>query len=146
MRAPLLLVLGLAGVASADTPTLRITHEPPPRHLRMRPRLAATPAPAPKPVAKEDSDDAKPTAASSYDVGTLRDLRRPVSVRFNLGYVVDGTNLANNSPDPNCAMTSACALTLNNQVVHPSEIARLRAYALGEGYFSSRGVVFPSLS
>src|SRR5205814_599434 len=134
MRASVLLVLALAGIASADTPTLRLTHEPPPRHLRMRARTAATSKPDPKLVAK--NDDAKPAITATNEgvpLGTLRDLRRPVSVRFNLGYVVDGTNLATNSPDPNCALTSACALTLNNQVVHPSEIARLRAYALGEG-------------
>jgi hypothetical protein len=133
----LLLVVALAGVAHADAPNLKLTREPPPRHLRMRPRTAQTTKPEPKQpdtTAQDVQTDTGVTASTdAMPLGSLRDLRRPISVRFNLGYVVDGTNL---SGKPN----------LNQQSVAESELARLRSYALGEGYFSSRGVLFPSLS
>jgi hypothetical protein len=130
----------LASVAEADeratVPNLRLTREPPPRHLRMRPRTAQTPKP--EPTQTDAPTDVQTDAGVSANtdamlLGSLRDLRRPISVRFNMGYVVDGTNL---SGKPN----------LNQQMVSESQVARLRAYALGEGYFSSRGVLFPSLS
>lgn len=132
MRYVLAIVVALCAVAEADAPILRITHEPPPRHLRMRPRTAAaTPAAAPDPA---PAPVATTTSNSTSDVETVRDLRRPISVRFNLGYAVDGTNLRSNP------------VTLNMKTVDPDQYARLRSYALGEGYFSSRGVLAPSLS
>lgn len=131
MKHALALVVALCAVAEADAPNLRITHEPPPRHLRMRPRTAAVTPPAPTP--SPDPTPA-PAAAATADYGTVRDLRRPISVRFNLGYAVDGTNLRSNP------------VTLNQKTVDPEQYARLRSYALGEGYFSSRGVLAESLS
>lgn len=128
----LALLLALCAVAEADTPNLKITHEPPPRHLRMRPRTAAV-TPAPSPDAPPPPTTAT-AAAPAPDYAVVRDLRRPISVRFNLGYTVDGTNLRGNP------------VTLNEKTVNPEQYARLRSYALGEGYFSSRGVLAESLS
>src|SRR5690349_17502915 len=114
MRLLLVLVL-IGGIAHADAPNLKLPRETPPRHLRMRPRTAATAKPEPK---QDDSDEKPTTPADAPPLGSLRDLRRPISVRFNLGYVVDGTNL---SGKPN----------MSQQPVGETEIARLRAYALG---------------
>jgi hypothetical protein len=151
MRAIVVLAL-VAGTAYADVPDLKLKREPPPRHLRMRPRTAATTKPdAPQPAPQTDSasTDAASANSEALPLGSLRDLRRPISIRFNLGYVVDGTNLASSS-DAKCMSqrmpAQDCALNLNQQPVYASEVSRLRAYALGEGYFSSRGVLFPSLS
>ena len=138
IRAVALLAL-VCATAAAGPLQLRLTHEPAPRNLHMRPRTAAVtrPEPAVPPEARETSAAAKAAAsAPASDDGELaqiRDLRRPLSVRFNLGYVVDGTALTGK---PN----------LNQQPVGSYEFAQLRAYALGEGYFSSRGVALPSLS
>lgn len=134
----------LAGAVYADTPKLRLERQPPPRNLRMRPRSAAAvptdagtstagvpPAAAP---AAEATVAPVPTSA-----GLVRDLRRPVSARFAMGYVVDGTALTGNR-------------TLDGRTVRTrgpdgiEDIRQLRAYAVGEGTFSSRGVLLPSLS
>ncbi len=140
----LALVVALTATASAEAPNLRLTREPPPRHLKMRPRTAAAPTPEPaaapngKPGAPSPPDalalDAGAAATDSLlELGSIRDLRRPVSLRFNLGYVVDGTALTGR---PN----------LSQQAVRDFDVARLRAYAIGEGYFSTRGVIAPSIS
>lgn len=138
MTRALALLLLLCTPAAAGPLQLRITHEPAPRTLRMRPRTAAvtkpepTPAPAVPPEASTQAS-ARASAGDASELAQLRDLRRPISVRFNLGYVVDGTALTGK---PN----------LDDQPVHSYDFAQLRAYALGEGYFSSRGVALPSLS
>jgi len=145
-------LVAVGGVASAETETtttLRLRREPPPRHLRMRPRSAAaatTPSSAPSPgssPAPEAAATAPPTAPtattftpSSEAVGLVRDLRRPISARFSMGYVVDGTALTGNR-------------TLDGRDVPSTgreDFRRLRAYAIGEGTFSSRGMLLPSLS
>ncbi|HEY5922325.1 MAG TPA: hypothetical protein VIV11_11670, partial [Kofleriaceae bacterium] len=115
-----------------------LTREPPPRNLRMRPRTTAavTPEPTAAPATAFDpvpEPSVAEIATDTGDIGSVRDLRRPVSVRFNLGYVVDGT-----------ALTGANNLAGQQPAAY--EFAQLRAYALGEGYASSRGVLFPSLS
>jgi hypothetical protein len=128
-------LLGLCAAARAEPIRLRIAHEPPPRTLKMRPRTAAAPPPPEAPttpsVQPADTDPASAKAAArepAIELGQIRDLRRPISVRFNLGYVVDGTALTGSA-------------NLNGKQVQDFEFAQLRAYALGEGYFSSRGVV-----
>jgi len=138
----LLVVLALCATANAEPPQLKLTHEPPPRSLKMRPhrRTAAaatntdaTAAPTAAPEGPAATVAASASPPDPGDAGSVRDLRRPISVRFNFGYVVDGTALTG---DPN----------LNQHVVQGYEFAQLRAYALGEGYASSRGVLWPSLS
>jgi hypothetical protein len=132
----------LTAVARAETPNLRLVREPTPRHLRMRPRAAAVGTPASAAEGPAVPPSAPPTAAAPAaavdatddGVGLVRDLRRPVSVRFNMGYVVDGT-----------APTGRA--THNGTFQQDGyDYRRLRAYALGEGYVSSRGVLLPSLS
>jgi hypothetical protein len=135
----LAIVLALCSAASAEPLRLELTHEPSPRGLKMRRRTAAAQAaaePTAAPAAAPETTEPSITASSSdpaLELGALRDLRRPISVRFNLGYVVDGT-----------ALTGAPNLAQHQ--VQDYEFSQLRAYALGEGYASSRGVVFPSLS
>ena len=131
MKAALAL-LCVASAAHAGPVSLRLTHEP--VRLRMRTRTAQTVKPEPKPSPVVAAPDIMATAPEADSVlGQVRDLRQPISVRLNLGYVVDGTALTGKT-------------NLNQQTVQPWEFALLRAYALGEGYFSSRGVLFPSLS
>ncbi len=145
-RTVVVALVAAASVAHAETrsPSLRLTREPPPRHLRMRPRSAAAgTAPsgdtAPPPAAPADVIDASTSTAftpSENALGVVRDLRRPISARFALGYVVDGTALTG-------------ATTLDGRLPPESareDFRRLRAYAVGEGTFSSRGVLLPSLS
>jgi hypothetical protein len=135
----LVLVLVASGTAAADRPNLRLTHEPPPRHLRMRPRTAAAAKPEPAATKSEAKPpdalavDAPATTDPLLELGSIRDVRRPVSLRVNLGYVVDGTALTGK---PN----------LSEREVRDFDVARIRAYAIGEGYFSTRGVIAPSLS
>lgn len=133
---PALLLASAAPAAHAEPLNLRLTREPPPRSLRMRPRTAAVtkPEPASAPDAPAEPEvRVKAPAADPTDLSQVRDLRRPISVRFNLGYVVDGAALSGRR-------------TRSEHEVGAHEFAQLRAYALGEGYFSSRGVVLPSLS
>lgn len=135
MKRALLIVVALGAVAHADAPIdLRIKHEPPPRHLRMRVRTAAATSTTAPTQGQTPAPSTTTTSVSATSDGNMRDLRRPISVRFNLGYAVDGTSLTSNP------------VNLNEQTVDPEEFSRLRSYALGEGYFSTRGVVTPSLS
>jgi hypothetical protein len=135
MRLAALALLWVAATAHAEPPRLRLEREPPPRNLKMRPRTAAaaTPEPTPSPVAAPDGPAAVAVTVDPSELGSIRDLRRPVSVRFNLGYVVDGAALTGRN-------------NLADGVVGNHEFAQLRAYAFGEGYASSRGVLWPSLS
>jgi hypothetical protein len=124
----------LAGVAAAG-PDLRLHHAPMPRHLRMRPRAAQaarrdTPPPPPPAAAVPVAAAASPPSGSA---GVVRDIRRPISARFSMGYQVDGTALTDRR-------------TLDGRDVRSDDFRRLRAYAIGEGTFSSRGVLLPSLS
>ena len=73
----------------------------------------------------------EPAAAVVNDEpAQIRDLQQRVSARVNLGYVVDGTQLNPGRTD----------LTLDNQ------FAKIRAYGFGEGYLSTHGIAFDSLS
>ncbi|HEY5952605.1 MAG TPA: hypothetical protein VIV40_44200 [Kofleriaceae bacterium] len=138
MTRAFVVMLLCCATASAEPVKLKLTHEPPPRNLRMRPRTAAAataPEPSASPAAAPETEEAVKASARepAVELGQVRDLRRPISVRFNLGYVVDGTALTG---DKNLA----------EHQVGTYEFSQLRAYALGEGYFSSRGVALPSLS
>ncbi len=141
-RTVCLVLLAASATASADDrPNLRLDHLPGPRNLRMRPRAAAastSATPDASPGVPPRAGAKAATAANGYDptadaTGLVRDLRRPVSVRFSLGYVVDGTALTGKP-------------TLSNAERNDYDFRLLRAYAVGEGTFSSRGVLLPSLS
>jgi hypothetical protein len=129
-------VLLACTVAEAEPVKLKVTHELRPSGLKMRARTAAvSPAaePSPAPAPQPDAEVKAAAPASDVELFQVRDLRRPISVRFNLGYVVDGSALTGKT-------------TLSEQPVQTADFSQLRAYALGEGYFSSRGVGLPSLS
>jgi len=132
MKRALAVVLAMTALASANPVNLKLAHQP--VRLRMRPRVAQTPKPEPKATAAVPAPDVSATSDEADDtLGLVRDLREPISVRVNLGYVVDGTALTDR---PNHS----------NHLVEPWEQSLVRAYALGEGYFSTRGVLVPSLS
>jgi hypothetical protein len=127
MKAVAIVALSCA-IASAEPAKLRLEHQPP--RLTMRPRSATvTPpsAPMPPPVPAPAPTTPPPNA----ELGVLRDVARPVAARFSLGYIVDGTTLTRDqrfdAPDPKA-------------------LSQERAYALGQGYLSTQGVVLPSLS
>jgi hypothetical protein len=144
MRRALAVIVALGASRAAADPELRITHEPPPTHLRMRPRArrtlaAATPAPSPSP-APDPAPPAVPTAAGAdLDAAYVRDVREPISVRFSLGYQVDGSTLTGQP-------------TLGGHVprdaVHSNrpDIDLIHAFGFGDAYLSTRGVGVPSLS
>src|SRR5690606_23294866 len=139
-RLALAFIVLATGGALADVPDLRLTRDPTLRHLRMRPKqtAAATPEPAPSPPPRAEAlpslDTATRFAPSDDAIGLVRDLRKPISIRFAMGYVVDGT-----------ALTGRTTLG-GGTVQEDMNFRRLRAYALGEGTFSTRGVLMQSLS
>ena len=123
------LVCALCATAGAEPAKLRLDHAPPSLKMRAaqsvpaKPAVRPKPAPAPPPTAPIDL---------GADASLVRDVDRPVSAQFNLGYVVEGTAIVDHerrysSPDP-------------------ASIDQLRAYSLGEGFLSTRGVAADSLS
>jgi hypothetical protein len=78
-----------------------------------------------------------PAADVTADATLIRDVREPVSVRFNLGYSVDGTTLTGKP---------SLGGTLPNQIGGRTDFATVHAYGFGEGYLSTRGVGVESLS
>ena len=131
------LVVGLvfvAGPARADDPRLILNHDPV-ASLHMRPAkhvAATTPAtppsaPLPAPALATPEPAAPPQPAD--EPAQVRDLRQPVSARVNLGYVVDGAQLVNQS-----------------STAPGDQFTKIRAYGFGEGYLSTHGVAFDSLS
>jgi hypothetical protein len=140
MRA-VLAVVAVAFVSRADAePSLSLAqvHEPPPRHLRMRPPRAA--AAEPKPPAAPPGKPAivaPQAAADDYDAAPIRDVREPVSVRMNLGYAVDGVSL---TQQPTLGGRLPTALPPQN------DFTLIRAYGFGDLSVSTRGVGLESLS
>ena len=102
----------------------------------MRTRTAAVPSTS---TSTSTSTTVMPKAPEEppADATLLRDIREPVSVRFNLGYTVDGTALTG---QPNLAGRYP------NQAGGPVDFSTVRAYGFGEGYLSTRGVGVESLS
>jgi hypothetical protein len=93
---------------------------------------ATAPASAPA-LAPAQAPDREP------DLNVVRDVREPVSVRFSLGYQVDGSTLTGQP-------------TLGGHVprdaVHSNrpDVDLVHAYGFGEAYLSTRGVGIESLS
>ncbi|CAN5325904.1 hypothetical protein BH11MYX1_BH11MYX1_33570 [soil metagenome] len=133
-RVALVVMLG-SHVAAADV-SLKLDHEPAPRHLQMRrTHVAATPvrsspplppAPAGSPLPRSGLE-AKPQSEPAQ----VRELQQPVSAQVDLGYVVDGTQF---SPAAHTPVTNNPAFALS------------RAYGFGEAYLSTHGVGIESLS
>jgi hypothetical protein len=132
------IALGLAAPAVLAEPQLRITHEPPPRHLRMRPRAAAVAPPptarpaTPMPVAPAPLSPVDPSDRND-EIAGLRDVREPVSFSLTIGYQVDG---ARPSGKP----------SLDGPVQEGRDYSALRSYGFGELFFSMRGIALDSLS
>jgi len=129
MRRSLVILAVIAPAAARAEPLqLKLTHEPPPRHLKMRAGVRAAAAasaklPAPVLAAPEPAP-----VTVRQEPAQIRDLQARVSARVNLGYVVDGTQ---STPPPNA-----------DPRIHDT----IRAYGFGEGYLSTHGVAFDSLS
>lgn len=117
-------------------PQLTITHEPPPRHLRMRPRAAAAPKPAARPAAAMPAAPPQLSELAPGDrdeLAGLRDVLAPVSFSVTIGYQVDGAR-----PSSNPALAAP--------VVDGRDYNALRSYGFGELFLSTRGVAIDSLS
>jgi hypothetical protein len=129
-----LAITAVAGPADAQ-PILTLTHEPPPRHLRMRPRAAAaTPAP---PARRPTPMPAAPPPLSPTDRGdnlaAVRDVREPVSFSLTIGYQVDNARPSGKA-------------SLDAPVRPGRDYNALRSYGFGELFLSTRGVALDSLS
>jgi hypothetical protein len=138
MRAAIIVCL-LAATAAAEPPKprLRVEREPPPRHLRMRPRAAQTPAPVaavrktPMPSAPNVSaTDPAPIAG----IDGVRDVRQPVSFSLSVGYQIDGAR-----PTGRATLGGPAPET-------GKDFETLRSYGFAEGFLSTRGIGLQSLS
>ncbi len=126
-------ILITATITAAD-PRLVVTHEPSPRHLKMRARTVAaapptvttSPIPAPPPPIARAAEPLEQIAA-------LRDVRQRVSFSIDVGYQLDGARLRN-------------LPTLDGRTpVSGQDFATMRSYGFGEGFLSTRGVGLRSL-
>ncbi len=138
-----MIALLLFAPPAAGDPRLRLTREPPPRHLRMRTRsLAAVqpsttarpPGPSPTPSTPATVTTSVGSRPSEPAGAALRDLRAPVSFSLDLGYQVD-------------AASPTARPTLGGRVPVPDrDYVALRSYAFGEAFGSTRGMGLASLS
>ncbi len=130
--------IGLTAPPAFAEPQLTLTHEPPPRHLRMRPRAAAavtppkprpaTPMPAaPPPLSQVDPGD------RGDQLAAVRDVLEPVSFSLTIGYQVDGARPSGKA-------------SFDAPVQEGRDYNALRSYGFGELFFSTRGVALESLS
>jgi hypothetical protein len=122
---------------AAHPPSLKVTHEPPPRHLRMRPRAAAVPPPPPSrpaiPMPTAPPRLSELAARDRDELAGLRDVLAPVSFSITVGYQVDGARPSGRG-------------SLDAPVQAGRDYNALRAYGFGELFFSTRGVAVDSLS
>jgi len=129
--------IGLTSPAALAEPQLTLTHEPPPRHLRMRPRAAAVTPPKPRPATPMP---AAPPPLSQVDpsdrgdqLAAVRDVLEPVSFSLTIGYQVDGARPSGKA-------------SFDAPVQEGRDYSALRSYGFGELFFSTRGVALDSLS
>lgn len=130
---PVYALLLVATTASADVVNLKLEHEPV-NHLHMRAKrtAATTPTPSSAPLPKPVLAAPEPASpVPNTEPAQVRDLTQRVSARVNLGYVVDGTQV-NRSATPAPPATTP--------------YGTVRAYGFGEGYLSTHGIAFDSLS
>lgn len=135
MKIVALTLLAVTATATAD-PRLTITHEPPPRSLRMRSRTVAQTAPparTPTPMPAAPPPMSRAPAPEDESVA-LRDLHQKVSFSIDLGYQVESA-------------TSTRKATLSGDApVVDRDYKDLRAYGFGEVFASTRGLGLSSLS
>ena len=136
------LALALVTPALAE-PRLVVTHEPPPRNLRMRrtasvqPPTPASPAPtsATTPASTAPARTTPARSAPPLEQTTaLRDLTQRVSFSIDVGYQLDSAN-----------PTGRASLGARAPVVG-EDYAKFRAYGFGEVYGATRGIGLASLS
>ncbi len=93
MNRGVLVAVSLAGATATAEPRLVVTHEPPPKHLRMRPaKVAQTSAPAPAKPAASPLPAAPPPLRvddAPEQTAALRDLSHRVSFEIDIGYQVE---------------------------------------------------------
>ncbi len=142
MKRAALLVIACASTATAEprVPKPSEVHEPPPRNLKMRPRVAQTaPAPAPTgtpmPQAPPPMSRA-PAPATRDDEATvaLRDINQRVSFSIDIGYQVES------------AQPTGRASLDRKAPVEGRQFDAFRAYGFGELFAATRGVGLQSLS
>ena len=134
MKRALVLVCFVA-TASAE-PKLKLEREPPPRHLRMRPRAAqvqpTAPAARPRMPAAPNVSATDPAPIAGID--GVRDITQPVSFSLSVGYQIDGARPTG-------------ASTLGGPAPQTSkDYETLRSYGFAEGFLSTRGLGLQSLS
>ena len=147
MRA-LAIVALLASAAHADPDpapppankvNLALERQPPkltmrPKKIAAKPPVATPPqdpiVPAPPPQVPADSLD---------EPASVRDLHQRISAQVDLGYVVDATTVTSAPP------TSGFG-TVASDERRDAAFATTRAYGFGEGYVSTHGVGYDSLS
>jgi hypothetical protein len=137
-RGALIVVFAARAAAAEPYVDLQLAREPAPRHLHMRAKRRVVAAAAPEPPPAAVAAPLPPSDSEPY-LSYVRDVREPVSVRFSLGYQVDGSTLTGQP-------------TLGGNVprdaVHSNrpDIDLVHAYGFGEVYLSTRGMGTESLS
>ncbi|HWO20639.1 MAG TPA: hypothetical protein VNO30_17845 [Kofleriaceae bacterium] len=139
----LALALALASASSpaaaepAAPPALQVVREPPPRHLRIRPRAAQVAAPAQPAAPRTPMPAAPDVSATSPEriegLEGLRDVLQPISFSINLGYQVDGARRSGRDALGALAPTE-------------TDFVSLRGFGFGEAFVSTRGLIVPSLA
>jgi hypothetical protein len=141
-RTTTIVLVALTGTAAAEPrlPKPSEVREPPPKNLRMRPRVAQTaPAPAaptsPMPQAPPPMSRA-PAPATRDDEATvaLRDINQRVSFSIDVGYQVES------------AQPTGRASLDRPAPVEGTQFDAFRAYGFGEVFAATRGVGLQSLS
>jgi hypothetical protein len=137
-----LVVAALGAVAHAGPrPKLTVDHEPPPRNLKMRPRIAQQSIPkakSPIPSAPTATPVIPSNATSpQQDTATaaLREENQKVAFSLDLGYQLDSAALSGDASLDRKAPTAA----------NPT-FDSFRAYGFGEVFGATRGVGVSSLS
>ncbi|HEY4056148.1 MAG TPA: hypothetical protein VGM39_06040, partial [Kofleriaceae bacterium] len=139
MKRAALLVAALGSVAHA-APKLKLDHEPPPRNLKMRPRVAQQPLPKKSPIPSAPAatpvipSNALPPGEDSA-TAALRDANQRVAFSLDLGYQLDSASLSGD------ASLDRPAPTKDNP-----KFDSFRAYGFGELIGATRGVGTSSLS
>lgn len=138
MTRALVLLCLLAAAAAAEPPraNLKLEREPPPRHLRMRPRTAAQPA---APAIRRSPVPAAPAVRATdltpiAGIDGVRDVRQPVSFSLSVGYQIDGAR-----PTGRATLGGPAPRT-------GVDYETLRSYGFAEGFLSTRGLGLQSLS
>ncbi|HEY1548479.1 MAG TPA: hypothetical protein VGG28_11690 [Kofleriaceae bacterium] len=128
-------IIALGGTALADPANLDLERQP--VKLSMRPKQVA----AATPIATPPSLVTVPAPIPAEDVNepaNVRNLQQHVAAQIDLGYVVDGTTALQNP-----ANATGFGTATSDQ---RREFATTRAYGFGEGFVSTHGVGYDSLS